>query len=462
MRLSFSLRPSFKLLCSFVACLLVALLVAATSAQQVAYSAQAFASPDFQRVWNRTDKQVASGAASRTWLWGPEPFSAGLVEDYAEAPGGKRQVQYFDKSRMEINNPAGDKNSPYYVTNGLIAIELISGRQQVGDNKFVDRAPAQIGVAGDPNDTTGPTYAALDRVRKPAASDETGILVAGSIDRTGNTRFDVGDYGNKWKVSYAYYEPTTKQNIAGPFWTFLTQQTMVLNDAGQAVQGKLFDPVFYATGLPITGAYWAQVKVGGTTKDVLVQAFERRVLTFTPTNAPAFQVEMGNIGRHYYEWRYNSMPGGGGSNPPPQPTQPPVTTTQPPVLAPTPTPTPTPRPTTAAPPAGGATCTGVTPAYSASLSINANLARSDAAGGNQTICIAANKGGQPVAGASASITVRYKTTTRNFNAGTTGSDGKLSYSWNVGSPSKNYEVDVDVTVNYGGETATTRVSWTPR
>lgn len=266
-----------------------------------------FANPAFNNVWNRTDKQVASGQLSRTWLWGPGPFSQGLTEEYAEAPGGTRLVQYFDKSRMELTNPAGDKNSPYYVTNGLIAKELMSGQMQVGNNAFHNRQPALIGVAGDPDDKTGPTYAALNRVAKPAANDEVGVPVAGFIDREGNTSFDKGDYGKKWKVSYAYYEPTTKQNIAGPFWSFLTQEAQVLNGQGQPVKGKLFDPVFYATGLPITGAYWAEVKVGGEVKDVLIQAFERRVLTFTPTNTPAYQVEMGNIGRHYFEWRYKDI-----------------------------------------------------------------------------------------------------------------------------------------------------------
>ena len=38
--------------------------------------------------------------------------------------------------------------------------------------------------------------------------------------------------------------------------------------------------------------------------DVLVQAFERRVLTYTPDNAPEWRVEMGNVGQHYYQWRY--------------------------------------------------------------------------------------------------------------------------------------------------------------
>ena len=42
-----------------------------------------------------------------------------------------------------------------------------------------------------------------------------------------------------------------------------------------------------------------------------MQAFERRVLTFTPSNAATFQVEFGNIGSHYYTWRYVTNIGGG-------------------------------------------------------------------------------------------------------------------------------------------------------
>ena len=56
---------------------------------------------------------------------------------------------------------------------------------------------------------------------------------------------------------------------------------------------------------------------------MLIQAFERRVLTYTPSNPPAFQVEMGNIGQHYYDWRYK----GGGTpkaTPTPQPTDTPA------------------------------------------------------------------------------------------------------------------------------------------
>jgi hypothetical protein len=44
--------------------------------------------------------------------------------------------------------------------------------------------------------------------------------------------------------------------------------------------------------------------VAGQQKNVLIQIFERRVLTYTADNPDPFKVEMGNIGRHYYQWRY--------------------------------------------------------------------------------------------------------------------------------------------------------------
>ncbi len=59
-------------------------------------------------------------------------------------------------------------------------------------------------------------------------------------------------------------------------------------------------------GFPLTEAYWTRGRVGGQEKDILVQAFERRVLTFTPSNKDPFKVEMGNVGLHYFNWRYRN------------------------------------------------------------------------------------------------------------------------------------------------------------
>lgn len=38
----------------------------------------------------------------------------------------------------------------------------------------------------------------------------------------------------------------------------------------------------------------------------MVQCFERRCLTYNPANDDPFKVEMGNVGLHYYSWRYES------------------------------------------------------------------------------------------------------------------------------------------------------------
>lgn len=283
-------------------------------------SAATFADPAFNQVWHRTDQQVSDGRVSRTYLWGPEPFTPGIQEDYMEAPGGKRLVQYFDKSRMEINNPNGDKNNPFFVTNGLLARELMSGQLQLGDNMFETREAANIGVAGDIDDTSGPTYKAMNELTG-ATTDDTGNPINGAVDREGNKRDGTAEFG-KYNIMQAHFESLTGHNIAAPFWTFLNQTGPVLAPDGPVINGRLFDPVFYATGLPITDAWWAKVKVGGVVKDVLVQSFERRVLTYTPANSAAFQVEMGNVGRHYYLWRY-------GNTTPPT-TTPPSTTTVPP------------------------------------------------------------------------------------------------------------------------------------
>src|SRR4051794_22321913 len=66
-----------------------------------------FADPAFQATWARTDQPVASRTVSRSWYWGPVTNSGPVMEDYDQGPNGKHMVQYFDKTRMEINNPNG-------------------------------------------------------------------------------------------------------------------------------------------------------------------------------------------------------------------------------------------------------------------------------------------------------------------------------------------------------------------
>lgn len=281
---------------------------------------QAFAMPAFESTWRRTDDLVASGQVKRTWFWGPTPSTAGLSEEYKQGAGSKRLVQYFDKSRMEINNPSADPTSPWYVTNGLLTVELISGRVQTGDNSFTQRAPATINVTGDAGDGVAPTYASFSAVSNASGErrdpDRTGQDVTATLDRAGKVGQDAGKAGVPGS-RIAYYEKLTGHNIPEAIWAFLNASGPV-EVGGRTVQQRLIDPWFYASGLPISDPYWAKASIAGKLTDVLVQAYERRVLTYVPSNPEGFCVEMGNVGQHYYQWRYSDQ------QPTPAPTQPPA------------------------------------------------------------------------------------------------------------------------------------------
>lgn len=255
-------------------------------------------------TWARTDLPVAAGQVSRTWMWGPEANTPGLPEPYAESPGGLRAVQYFDKSRMEVTHPDGDPASPWYITNGLLVVELMTGRMQVGDDSFEQHEPAEVNVAGDPDDVLGPTYATLADVRG-AAPFELGTTLTATIDRAGRVgeQPELAEHG----VAATMLTPETGHTVASVFWGFMIEQGLVYEN-GAVVEGPLFPDPYYATGYPVTEPYWAWLKVGGTERWVLLQAFERRVLTYTPGNPAGWQVEAGNVGQHYYRWRYDDAP----------------------------------------------------------------------------------------------------------------------------------------------------------
>ncbi|HEY1016568.1 MAG TPA: LpqB family beta-propeller domain-containing protein [Herpetosiphonaceae bacterium] len=270
---------------------------------------QNFASPRFEEVWRRSDDpQVRAG---RSLYWG---FGSWFDynEFYRESPSGLRRVQYFDKARMEING-IGDQS----VTNGLLVVELVSGQLKLGNNGYdnAERQPAdRVPVAGDPYSTnsSSPTYASFRAVATVNNSyrdaDRRDQSVGESIDQAGNksSRPDLlNAYREQTKL--VVYNTTTGHNIPSVFWNFMNRSGNILvrDAAGNYVRsnGPIVDWVG-AMGLPITDPYWVRAKVGGVEKDVLVQLFERRILTYTPGNDPQYQVEMGNVGQHYFQWRY--------------------------------------------------------------------------------------------------------------------------------------------------------------
>ena len=295
----------FKLASSVLAVLMILQFAVTTAipASASGSSDTSFASGAFRRVWEQPDYPISAQKASRSYTWGPEGW-AFTNEPYVESPGGTRLVQYFDKTRMEITNPAADPNDPYYVTNGLLVTEMVSGQLQLGNNKFQKATPSEVPVAGDAVNNPSPTYRSFQGIASlnldHKAERTSGQVITSTVDRDGKVANDPGLA--QYNVKNLEFDTNLSHNIPDVFWNFMNQQGMIYQ-SGIFTNGPVINWIT-AMGYPITEPYWSKVVVGGQTKDVLIQLYQRRVLTFTPSNPDAFKVEMGNVGAHYYAWRY--------------------------------------------------------------------------------------------------------------------------------------------------------------
>jgi hypothetical protein len=276
----------------------------------------AFADTAFKAVWERTDAPVASGAVQRSWYWGPAPAES-RQEPYSGSKTGTRLVQYFDKARMEINNPGGDRKSEWFVTTGLLVAEMVSGKQQTGDKQFKLLPAAEIAVGGDglQTDPDAPTYtsfrpvASLKGPGDNQAPKRTGQLVTATISRAGR----LGDnqaLGLYPGAKLAAYSDVLGHNIPQAMWDFLNLKGVVQRD-GSPVQNQALANWVYVMGYPITEPYWTRVMIEGVYQDALFQMYERRSLAYVPAMPKGWQVQMGNVGAHYQRWVY------GGPLPPP-------------------------------------------------------------------------------------------------------------------------------------------------
>ena len=101
----------------------------------------------------------------------------------------------------------------------------------------------------------------------------------------------------------ASYQDVTGHNIPDVLWNWE-------NNPANGFRPDQGVDWLYVLGYPISEPYWIDSTVGGATKRVLVQLYQRRVLTYTPSNPAQYQIEFGNIGQHYHAWRYdNTAPG---------------------------------------------------------------------------------------------------------------------------------------------------------
>jgi len=245
---------------------------------------------ELARRWASDDAVVANGDQQRRWTWGNTVLASGS-EPWAEAPGGPRAVWYFAKARMEITNPAANSDDPAYVSSGLLVDELVGGFVQSGNSTFVERTPADLAVVGDAVPAQTITYADL----RPVAtiSDEhrstprPNAIIVETLGKGGTVTADprFGAYN----VRVGTFNDNKGHNIA-----------QVFTDAIGLNQ------LLHLAGNPISEPYWITAPIAGKPTDVLIQAFDWRMITYTPGNPAAMRVEWGDVGRHYAQWRYGT------------------------------------------------------------------------------------------------------------------------------------------------------------
>ena len=287
---------------------LLSIIAPEASGQSATRRGAVWAAEPFELQWQRTDELVARGAAGSSWYWGPAPLGLPLLERNDESPGGTRMALYFDKGRMELPVPLASARSTAPLTFGRLVSEMVSGNVQLGERRFEPGPAARIPVAGDLDDPLAPTYASFARV---AATDGSAVAPhapngrpAQQIDRAG-TITPRADLATAYPEStYAAYDEVTGHNIPRVFTQFMARRGTVQTPRGQRTE-QLIDPLALV-GRPISEAYWADVTLGGRVQTVLVQLFERRVLTYNPANPAGQRVEFGNAGQHYFAWRYAS------------------------------------------------------------------------------------------------------------------------------------------------------------
>jgi hypothetical protein len=193
---------------------------------------------------------------------------------------------------MEIANPNPAQPTRYLVTAGPLAKELVTGRIATGINTADERQPPDVMIAGDNPNADAPTYATFNKLGAGTdagkAQDRTGQPIEATLARDGTMRQNP-DLGALSKI--AAFIPESGHNLPDVFLNYYRAQS--------------WDWIYIA-GYPISDPYWARIEVGGQPRDVLVQVFERRTLTYDPAAPEGYKVQFGNVGRHYYDWRYEN------------------------------------------------------------------------------------------------------------------------------------------------------------
>ena len=253
----------------------------------------------FAAFWARTDLPVLQGNVARTWVWGPAAISD-VIEESESRDGSSSSAQFFEKGRMAL--PSEDIRGAR--SEGLqtipIVLDMVRGVPSRFSEAELELSPLTMPVAGDADSPGAPRYAGIQRLMDLDPFDESEPLVM-AIDADGNltAREDLTIHG----VVAGPIDSGTGHRIASVFNDFLSSTGLVW-EGEELIAEPLFTEPLVMTGRPIMEAYWVSIYIAGERHDVLLQCFEWRCMTFTPSNPKNWQVEFTNTGAHYFGWLF--------------------------------------------------------------------------------------------------------------------------------------------------------------
>ena len=252
----------------------------------------------FSEIWSRLDLPVTQGQADRSWVWGPAAISDVMVEPSAGDRSAVREIQYFEKGRIEVRSSDAADSEVEILQGAPLVLDLIDGTASNRTASLVDLSPAEIPIAGDEDSPGSIQYADIGDLigLDPYEEGETVVIWVDS-----NAEFTVRDELAGHGVVAGSLVAGSGHRLASVFDEFLRSSGQVW-DGDSLTSEPIFRDALSLTGLPITEAYWVSVSLRGETQDVLVQCFERRCMTFTPGNPKNWQVEFTNTGDHYFGW----------------------------------------------------------------------------------------------------------------------------------------------------------------
>lgn len=175
-------------------------------------------------------------------------------------------VQYFEKGRLE-DQSSGTSDPNWQFQYGLLADEL-------------QQAQANLPVGGD---SSSLTYAGINKLAQPQNRTPAPAGFRGGVAMVGG--------GNVFVPYTPNLSPAPGHTILGGFWTYINRTDLFPG-------GWLHD-----IGLPVTEPVQIQVTKslpgGAVKRTIMVQVFQRTILTYDPANPSDWQIERANVGTDY-------------------------------------------------------------------------------------------------------------------------------------------------------------------